>query len=1216
MKGGGEGTSDGLILIIFCCCCCVLILGIGSGVIWSLECTKDDAKHLPKDCYCDFDKCKAGNICNSSGICVNPNAPAPGSGGSSGSSGSGPSDTNPSGTSSLQPYSAPLPLPDHCDEASPSGCKMGHYQVFNEGCKCICNPGVTGNECDQPVIRIHKEEHKIFKDDKWVCEKGFWGDFNKSDTDLKKDRESVNYKQVCEQCPTDTISIAGENLTSNKCICKNSSGIDEDISEEIYYYKQDPQVQNCVDDESWRNINHLSCAEYAAHVDDGWCDDADQYPSVDGISAKVACRVTCGTCGDQCMSCNNASGTNSSGTNSSGVKTRYYDIDTQECKCNKYYGYTENPDRNIDECILLSKNAAGLNGEICDYEDESVCYGTCVGIAAGDNLECSHDDVCSSNTKCKGYTYPLSVSYENLDNCGIFTGRVVPDQQNKINYEATVLNFANNELKEKMEKYYNASGTYDQFILDSEGNCNYRKDRTASRSSCVEAEGWTDNCNDCLTGYELKFTQKGGFECVEKICDFDGDADGTKGCISEDTFNNIPVVDRDVIWRSGISFANITSDTQLCKTNQNTKLRYCDIDDLNNLHPSIGTTGRFELTEGRYRKNSSGIIECINASSCMHSTPSPCSPGYDPCINGTCTPDTSDVGFTCVCNENYVGYLCNINKHDICGVGNDFAAGEQVVTKLSQHDDPIGGIAWDYSASGAGRVVPIINSPIDLIKIGTKAETDTILDPILDHLIYPCNCSTNKDRRGRPYVGIPELGRDTFCNCPSQDLDTRQEATESVHQSQWITMYTDNNEIQENTLSNMKCFMDCGSRVFTSGGAGDGSVGGAGSSGHLDEGYNTGFYYKYDSTADASDTHSMCKQCPRPGTNQIKVQDYYGWGTPETGAIGSANNKYGDYKKRKDTINAPVPDTEKIIQDKIPGESYLSSDFVDLCKPAYPGFYGTIGKFEHDWTWTSALKLMHGSAPYAGGEKINDTSMPHRPVKSDYIARKKSDITGNTDSAAPAGCGPYQSYNWTPEYFWTKGGPKCQLYNTDGMADPDKVILDLAEARTKLKDELGIGHKLGSAICGDRGADVEIPSRGSITADFEQSVPKNRPGCADVFLGNNCANITDAARNPGGANWFGVGYNNTPHEIAVSAAGNGVMQYCPGHDTGGGSDESTCEYGCKVNIGKYWDKGGSHSPIIQNTTGSCISGRGAQWNDDQRWGGECHLPVGAAWPTE
>jgi len=88
-------------------------------------------------------------------------------------------------------------------------------------------------------------------------------------------------------------------------------------------------------------------------------------------------------------------------------------------------------------------------------------------------------------------------------------------------------------------------------------------------------------------------------------------------------------------------------------------------------------------------------------------------------------------------------------------------------------------------------------------------------------------------------------------------------------------------------------------------------------------------------------------------------------------------------------------------------------DFGKVCKPAHPGYYGTLGNFDESGIW----KKYTGN--YAGGGIVDNSSKPDRHVDSDSIQRKYQFID-------ELDCPPDKSLNWSPNELLVRKGT-CDL---------------------------------------------------------------------------------------------------------------------------------------------------------------------------------------------
>ena len=457
------------------------------------------------------------------------------------------------------------------------------------------------------------------------------------------------------------------------------------------------------------------------------------------------------------------------------------------------------------------------------------------------------------------------------------------------------------------------------------------------------------------------------------------------------------------------------------------------------------------LRRGRYKINASGKIECNDDgnSSSLSSTnippsPSPstspstsagnycignvtipeneqCSTNYGngsgkgPCVNGTCSTSDQD-DFTCNCSgTDYLGSLCHIKTSDLCGKGGTLDNNVKTdINGKNGKNDPLFGYIFDDSNY---KIKPIYNSSIYDVPLTAYAQTPIVrtnsnktLGPKLDSREYPCTCSVDAadktDRRGFTFLS-GELEADYFCNSPD---DTWTNSIGNDHGSVpgntatsrfWYdpSIFNNENLSQENknskyyeSLGNMKSIVNCGSVPFTEGATSAGD----------DKGYQSGYFLRVNHGEDP-----QCIPCygeidnpdQSHGLNTIDVSKYLGW----------TRGQYSGYSEPdhpdllvKDGAGR-IPSMKDIITD-------TSMDFKHTCKPAYPGYYGTLGHFssETNGSWVKSTEST------AGGERIVSSTGPTtRHVENDYIPREQFKIKAGIT------CPEGKEIAWAPEEFVT-----------------------------------------------------------------------------------------------------------------------------------------------------------------------------------------------------
>lgn len=423
------------------------------------------------------------------------------------------------------------------------------------------------------------------------------------------------------------------------------------------------------------------------------------------------------------------------------------------------------------------------------------------------------------------------------------------------------------------------------------------------------------NCEDEFYGEYCQY--KGPNLQGNSMCNRETEEDN---CIEGETESKLTTTDQTLI-------------ENLCDHN------YCNVDLLNNNGADFSQQKRGEYG-ARYKLNASGKIECIHdGETCLNEefslTEDDCRKGGDE----NASVQGSGITSACQCSDRMVGSLCHINVDDLCGGGNSLASSEEI----NKQDDSLGG----FFINASGRPEPRLQKSIYNVPIGED-------DGNLNATKYSCRCVNTVNRQGESFNGF-EMETSKFCNAPKSERML--EAGSSSH-APWITMHLPNmygrDSGTEKTLNNMYSYMNCGQKSYTN--LGDNQTG------EERETYNTNTGHYYTNTWNGS---PKCNVCIQPGTNQIKVSEYYGFGTDHTSAGGtyvSSNASYTDYSNKKEKINA----SDSIIKDNLPDTYFGSSDFNKLCTPAYIGYYGSIGKIDSDGSWKNPT----AEENLQGGEKI------------------------------------------------------------------------------------------------------------------------------------------------------------------------------------------------------------------------------------------------------
>ncbi len=407
----------------------------------------------------------------------------------------------------------------------------------------------------------------------------------------------------------------------------------------------------------------------------------------------------------------------------------------------------------------------------------------------------------------------------------------------------------------------------------------------------------------------------------------------------------------------------------------------------------------------------------------------------------SCTQGDID-NIRCECNDRYIGRICNIRMDELCGENNTI----RNLNQISQKDksDPLFGYGIRYdNDDDKYKVKPnyegsLYYVPIDNDQDTIKANKTPVLSTQLTESCI-CNPSNGEggpfDRRGLEYTGF-DMDPDKYCNCPITS-NTRGSgntaSTESTVNAPWQVLYYnpaetifsrgDETNITKKTLFNQRCYMDCGDTEFS-----------LGDSNSEDNGYRTGRFYSHE--YDGVPKCDFCDRTVNAGTNLIKINRYLGWG--------SDDYNYEDYKAKyssmsKDDGRTGGKDTT-FINNLIDKKNYnsvrsfndifqsYSTDTRSLCKPAYPGYYGSLGTMNED------EKFQQAPFTENGGQRADEriTNSASRPVNTDYEKKKTSTISGLQ-------CPPEKSFNWGPKNFAIKN---CDMATFNHFADGQDLILD------------------------------------------------------------------------------------------------------------------------------------------------------------------------------
>ena len=545
--------------------------------------------------------------------------------------------------------------------------------------------------------------------------------------------------------------------------------------------------------------------------------------------------------------------------------------------------------------------------------------------------------------------------------------------------------------------------SYDPYADDVVTNCSGSSSRCFNGGKCISDHSGTSGTSSkciCPLSYYGNFCQFeskspdqpvspetlyynascdetcNGSSCTPSICQITGDVNtcNASNCIpfSPDKYDNVNTPN---FCDSDFScFDNIDSKDKIYLGSSPGKKicnkGFCDVDVINNREISLEDQ-KLGYYGGRYKLNDTNKIEC-NATNkgdgdgdddkCINV---PFDMTAEHCkANGDTKATLSDDG-KCVCDDRIVGSLCHIKIDDLCGNGNDLQSSG--INNINQHDDSLGG----FFINASGEPEPRLQGSIYNVPIGKKPGN-------LHSGKYKCKCNESVNRKGEQFSGF-QMNHITFCNAPKSDQETE---TGPTGHAPWITMYLPNMyenepEIREKTLNNMYSYMDCGQKEFT-------NKGDVVSGPEIQtDGIRTGWYY-----SNPWGGSPTCKVCHGKGKNQIKVSEYYGFGTDTSFTDEEYITKIHDFDdlvNQRELINSDIGEyDEKIIQNQIPNTSYGSSEFGDICKPAYPKHYGTIGKVGENGQWES-----NG----LGGESII-ISNPPKPVPSDFVTFEKEKLVG------------------------------------------------------------------------------------------------------------------------------------------------------------------------------------------------------------------------------
>lgn len=406
---------------------------------------------------------------------------------------------------------------------------------------------------------------------------------------------------------------------------------------------------------------------------------------------------------------------------------------------------------------------------------------------------------------------------------------------------------------------------------------------------------------------------------------------------TEDPVVNLCTSDTDCFVGTNTGLTDLDTEWKAANVNSICNLEgICNVDPLNN-QPYTLTQQKLGYYGGRYKVNADNKIECVKTltgdETCLNT---PFTMNASSCKELDSGATVSDDGQTCNCSagSRMVGSLCHIALDDLCGLGGNLESNDEI----NNQEDPLGG----FNINASRIPEPKLQGSIYNKNIGSD-------DGDLNSDRYTCICDSNNpvNRKGERFTGY-QMNPQAFCNAPRMDHTIRDG---SAADAKWITMYLPElyrKQITGKTLNNMYSYLDCGAKEFTS--AGEDQAGEE----LEDGGIKTGHYYvnEYGGSPD-------CRVCRSPGTNQIKVSEYYGYGV-DTGLSGGTYHTNVPDRATYDTIKNQInndpedvkDESANIIKRKLPDTSYLSSNFVELCTPAYPKHYGTIGETDEQGEWS------------------------------------------------------------------------------------------------------------------------------------------------------------------------------------------------------------------------------------------------------------------------
>ena len=82
MKKNMKGGNGDLTIILLLCCCCFIVSMVLGGFGYTNKCSddnnnKDVTLTVDNECFCGFEWCEAGNVCNASGCSPVSSSPPP-----------------------------------------------------------------------------------------------------------------------------------------------------------------------------------------------------------------------------------------------------------------------------------------------------------------------------------------------------------------------------------------------------------------------------------------------------------------------------------------------------------------------------------------------------------------------------------------------------------------------------------------------------------------------------------------------------------------------------------------------------------------------------------------------------------------------------------------------------------------------------------------------------------------------------------------------------------------------------------------------------------------------------------------------------------------------------------------------------------------------------------------------------------------------------------